>query len=267
MWKMHQRLALLAAGLAGMLALQRAHAAVTASVTGNSTTGSFSAWPTLPNAGDSTAGNTNLSQFNSAENNYGSGPPTGGSLSQSFLCTQSGTLSDLEFVISGTAPVTFNAALYDAGTTTGLSDTSVNAYGNGADVANGTPGSGGVVVPVSSNLLPASSTGLIWNGFTQTGANAAVLDVHVDPSDNVNLVSGHEYVFEVNSPSSAANFLWLRMANNAVDYANGQAFRSRAPLNGNPARDMSFGAIVAPEPASVALIGIAFTALAARRRA
>src|SRR4029079_14436020 len=130
-------------------------AVVTASVTGNSTTGAFTAWTVLPNAGDSTAGNTNIAQFNSAENNYGGTPVN--SLSQSFQATQSGALTDLEFIVSGTAPITFNASLYDAGVTSALSDTGVNAYGNGTGVAPGAPGSGGAVVPVSNDLLPITS--------------------------------------------------------------------------------------------------------------
>ena len=50
--------------------------------------------------------------------------------------------------------------------------------------------------------------------------------------------------------------IWFRMANNALDYPDGQAFRQRSPLNGNPLRDMAIAVNVVPEPSSLALLAM-----------
>jgi PEP-CTERM motif len=248
--------------LALVLVVNRANATIAVAQLDTTSGPAFTSWLVTPNAADSTAYTSNvfvsyaanLPSFNSAENNYG-GPPA--ALSQSFQATTGGTLSDIQIVVGGNPNgVTLNLALYDAGVAPGspsLVDTGSNSY---------SPGASGV----SNNLLSAVSQAFVLPGYNTQGAVAAIFDFQFSGADAVNLTAGDEYVFELNTPS--ANQIWYRMAANGVNYPQGQAFRGRAPLNGNPARDMSLAVTVVPEPGTFILLGLAAPAMlwAARKR-
>ncbi len=230
-------LATLGLALVGASSVQ---ATITTSVSFNSTTGigGITSWPNPYTVSSVTNGNP--SGFNSAENNYGGSSLF--SLGQSWTATVAGNLTDVQITISGTAPVGFNVNLFDAGTS------------GWADIGSGTYAPGG---NVSANLF--SDTSLqVWSGFTLSGATAAVLDFSLTGADQVSIVSGHQYIFEISSTTNISNLIWFRMANNALDYPDGQAFRQRSPLNGNPLRDMAIAVNVAavPEPSSLAFIAI-----------
>lgn len=228
----------------------------------------FTSWAVLPNTADSTAYTNNvfvnyaanISNYFQPENNYGAVPSPNGSLAESFQATTGGAVTDIQIIVSGSIQgISLNLALYDAGVAPGsptLVDTGSNSY---------SPGSSGV----SNNLL-TNGTGIALPGYNVSGANAAILDFQLSAEDSVNLTAGDEYVFEVSNPSSA--LIWFRMISPTPvndNYPQGQAFRARGSLNGNPARDMSLAVTVAvPEPGALVLMGLAMPALAwaARRR-
>jgi hypothetical protein len=236
----------LAAALCAALAVGSASAAITTSVTANSTTGiaGITSWPNPFNFASPAADPSSASV---AETNYGGASLY--SLAQSFVAPISGNLSRVQLAITGTAPVTFNVAVFDA-----LAFPAV-------DVGAGTyaPGSN-----VSNNLLTTADP-QTWTGYTLQGANAAVLDFSLSGSDQVSVTAGKTYIFEVSSTSNLVNMGWFRTIANAP---NGQAFRQRAPLNGNNARDMALAATIVPvpEPSCLVLGGLAALALATLRR-
>jgi hypothetical protein len=264
------QLSTLAKGLGAVVCLgllaAKADASIVVAQTDSSSGPVFLSWPVTPNTADAagwsggafTGYGSQLLQFNSAETNYGSTPVP--ALAESFAATASGALSDIQLVIGGNPNgVTANLALYDAGLAPGtptLQDTGSNTY---------TPGLSGV----STNLLSAASNAFTMPGYQVSGTTAAIFDFQFSGADAVNIVAGHQYVFEMNTPSNAGNLIWYRMANNTFDYPNGQAFRARGSLNGNPARDMSLAVTVSsvPEPASLGLVALGAVGLMARRRA
>jgi len=216
----------------------------------------ISAWIVTPNAADSTAWTSesftsyaaNIGQFGSSDQNTTS-------MGQSFAATASGTLSDIQIIVSGNpSGLSLNLALYDAGSATGsiFANTGSQTY---------TPGTN-----VSANLLAADATGVVLPAYTTQGANGAVLDFQLS-GEGVSLTAGEEYIFELNTLSNSAMF-WGREANNTLDYPNGQAFKARSPLNGNSLRDWSLAVTVVPEPGSLVLLGLAAPAMlwAARKQ-
>ncbi|HZL77509.1 MAG TPA: PEP-CTERM sorting domain-containing protein, partial [Candidatus Limnocylindrales bacterium] len=234
-----------------VLASMTAQAGITTSVAFNSTTGAagITSWPN-PFTVASTA---NPSLYATAEGNYGSSSLF--SLGESWTATSSGFLSDIQIAISGTAPVSFNISLYDAGVQTGGGGNSdATDWSNVGDNTTHlyTPGGN-----VSANLF-TTTTAQTWSGYTLGGATAAVLDFALSGLDQISITSGHQYIFEISSGSNPGSMTWLRNGADATDYTGGQSFRQRAPLNGNALRDMTLAVNVAPvpEPASLTLLGL-----------
>jgi PEP-CTERM motif len=241
----------LTAALCAALAATSASAAIVTSMTANSTTGiaGITSWPT-PFTNSSTGLTTpanDPSDYAQPENNYGGASLF--SLAQSWTATTSGKLTDVQITITGTAPVSFNVALYESAT--GL-DTGGSSY---------TPGSGGV-----SNNLFADTAVQTWNGFTVQGASAGVLDFALSGADQVNIVAGNRYVFEISSTTNPNGMIWFRNAVDAIAYPGGQAFRQRAGLNGNGNRDLAMAVNVVPEPSCLALASLGALALLRRRK-
>jgi len=241
----------LAAALCAALAAGSASAAITTSVTANSTTGiaGITSWPTPFT--DSSTGLTSPandpSDYTVTENNYGGASLF--SLGQSWTATTTGKLTNIQITITGTAPVSFNANLYDGGTsgfTTGGS-----SYTPGGNVSN--------------NLFADTST-QTWTGFTVMGANAAVLNLALSGADQVNVVAGRQYIFEIASQTNPNGMIWFRNGVDAIAYPGGQAYRQRAGLNGNSNRDMAIALTVVPEPSCLALAGLGALALSLVRR-
>jgi hypothetical protein len=303
---MKKKLAMAAAMVSTAALSSAAFASITVSeynsTTANPGTSSFpSALPT-PNAANTTLNGSgptnNMSGFTVSQ-----GPGAGSDLNpvswgQSFEAQVGGTLTDIEFIITGTPPATFNLALYDAGsagtTTPGaaggsaanaspLSDTGANGYtgsggftgaagtnstsfgGNG----NGTTPNGGHYINTSLNLLSSDSTGVTMTGYgtnpNATGQMSAVFDFHMSGTDAITLLAGEEYVFELSGLSGSIFF--DRNAATSTEYPYGQAFIGQDPLNGNNNRDFVLGIVVAvPEPASASMVALGSLGLLMRRR-
>jgi hypothetical protein len=247
------RFTLLAPAAAALALASAARATITYDRTGF-TAGPATQWTVAPNCADTTAGI--FSNFQVGENDFGQNSgiffPAGGSLAQSFLATTSGALSDVQIIATGdlsAADLTFNAVLLDAGPAgtngAGLANNGFVTYGNAAQGITPNNSQAFPVVATSGNLLSADSQGLIGPGYPANPAGSTLIswDFKFSDVDAVPIVAGHEYVFELNTPS--VYFLWERCGATG-DYANGQAFRSRSSLNGNPARDFALSVAVTP---------------------
>ncbi|MGD0077952.1 MAG: hypothetical protein ABSB91_04905 [Sedimentisphaerales bacterium] len=183
------------------------------------------------------------SAFAQVENNYGSAPY---SLAQSWTATTSGSLSRIQLLISGTAPVSFKINLYDAY----VWDGKENSAGDWSDIGSKEYKPGG---NVSKNLF-SSTLPVTWTGFTNQGDQVGVLEIVLTGSDMVPIEKGHQYIFEITSDSDIKNMMWYRNASSETNYSGGQAFRQASPLNGNAARDFAAAftvgvAVPAPAPA------------------
>ena len=215
-----------------------------------------STWPVTPNAGDTTGGAPN--SYTTTENNFGSGPPTGGALGQSIDATTTGLLTDIEVIVTGNiSGTTLNLNLFSAGTATaGLA---------GSGSATYTPGSGGV----STNLLASDSQTLTMPAYNTNGAVGAMIDFNLQGLDGgIPITAGDEYIVELADPSNANNLILLRNGTFGTPYTGGEAFRSRGSLNGNSARSFAVGlAVAVPEPASIGMLCVGALGLMARRRA
>ncbi len=236
------------------LGVTSANAAVTVTSTAVTTFTGF----TSANAADTTAGIT------AAYTQADSDPKFG----QSVQTITGGTLTDIELLVSGnTSGNTLSLALYDAGAGAGnlLKDNSSRGYGT-ADATDPYTGSFDHTT-VSDNLLTAAAQNIT---LPSAGASFAIFDFNFTGPDAITLLANEEYVVEANGDNGSA-FFFIRQANNATEYANGQAYKSTQPLNGNADRDWAVGVNVAavtssPEPASLAVLGLGAVALLGRKR-
>ena len=172
-------------------------------------------------------------------------------MAQSWLSNTTGNLTNIQIAITGTAPVSFNIAVYDAGTND-VSEITSGSY---------TPGSGGF----SNNLLTDTSP-QTWNGYTLQGATAGILNFALSGADQIPVVAGSSYIFEINSTTNPSGLGWFRGGASPA-YVDGQAFRQRSPLNG-ALRDMTLAVSVAaiPEPGTLSLVCLGMLAIFATKR-
>ena len=235
------------------LGITSAHAAVTLTPTSVTTFTGF----TAANAADTTAGITSAYTQADADAKFG----------QSVQTITGGTLTDIELLLSGnTSGNTLSLALYDAGPAAGnpLKDTGSQGYGT-ADATDPYTGSFSHTT-VSDNLLTAAAQNIT---LPSAGAAFSIFDFSFTGADAITLLANEEYVIEANGNNGS--YFFIRQANNALEYANGQAYKSTQPLNGNAARDWAVGVNVAavassPEPASLAVLSIGALSLLGRRR-
>lgn len=275
----------------------------------NSTTANpgFTGWTGVPtpNSADTTmesqttgaAPSNEMTGFTTADGPGGGADSNPSSWGQSFEAMTSGSLTNIEILVTGTPPATINIALYDAGsagaTTANAAAGSVGnaspltgqgSAGYTGGVGGGTPGTnsttfggggngtttnGGHYINTTTNLLTDGS-GLTMTGYgtnpNATGAMSAILDFQLSGVDSVSLVAGEEYVFQV-SPVTGSLFYDRNGASSAAFYPYGEAFKGQESLNGNSQRSFALGVVVAvPEPASLSLVSLGALSLLARRR-
>jgi glucuronoarabinoxylan endo-1,4-beta-xylanase len=155
--------------------------------------------------------------LNSAESTWGNGIP---SLGQSFTAPVSGTLSNIQMYVTGknTTNVLY---LYDMG---------VAMRYAAAQPTSIIPGSNGV----SGNLLSSNLSIVISN---QSGPS--VMRLTFSGADAVELIGGHEYLFNVVSLNSANQTYWHRSGGGVDLYAGGAAYRQNSLINSSKTTDFS----------------------------
>jgi hypothetical protein len=218
---------------------------------------------------------------------------------QSFEAMVSGPLTNIEIIVTGTPPETFNLGLYNAGsagTTTALAGagtvgntsplTGQGSAGYTQGTGGGTPGTNsstfggngngttsnsGNYINTSTNLL-TDGAGITLTGYgtnpNATGQMSAIVDFQFSGVDSVNLVAGEEYVFDLTPTTSSVLFFDRNGTYPASYYPYGEAFKGQESLNGNSQRSFALGVVVAtvPEPASASIVALGALGLLARRR-
>ncbi len=208
----------------GLVLLAAAGMLLTASVSGmtvtqNAAPGATS-WPGSPIIGAvaNPAGSATVAESFGASQNYG----------QTFTVPAASYLLDRISLYVGNGSGTGGAVtlgLYDLGTQTAPNP---NAYAPGTNLFG------------SGNGLP----------LAYAAQSPGVLQLDFSGVERVTLLAGHMYAFELQGVSGTSPLYWYRSA--ADTYADGAAYRNRAWINGNNARDFAlalYGTVTATPPA------------------
>jgi glucuronoarabinoxylan endo-1,4-beta-xylanase len=161
--------------------------------------------------------------LDSAENNWGGSAPY--SLGQSFTATVSGTLTNIQMYFTG-ENATNILYLYDMGPAI--------QYLPGAEPSPIVPGSNGV----GENLF---STNL--SVFIKNFSGPSVIELSFAGADAVELVGGHQYLFDV-SPTASTQQYWYRDGGGTDLYPGGAAYRQNSLINSSETTDFSLAVIL-----------------------
>lgn len=155
--------------------------------------------------------------LNSTESNWGSSAPY--ELGQSFTALVSGVLTNIQLYVTG-KNTTNILYLYDMGPAIQYLASQPSQI---------TPGSNGI----SGNLLSSNLTIVV-----PTTSSASVMELNFSGADAVQLIGGHQYMFDMVSLSSSAMW-WDRDGGGSDIYSGGMAYRQNSKFNGGTTTDFS----------------------------
>ena len=155
--------------------------------------------------------------LNSTESNWGSSAPY--ELGQSFTAPVSGVLTNIQLYVTG-KNTTNILYLYDMGPAIQYLVSQPSQI---------TPGSNGI----SGNLFSANLTIAV-----PTTSSASVMQINFSGADAVQLIGGHQYMFDMVSLSSSAMW-WDRDGGGSDIYSGGMAYRQNSKFNGGTTTDFS----------------------------
>jgi len=161
----------------------------------------------------------------------GEGFATGTTLAQTFTVNSPFTLATAS-IYGGGGPGNVTLNLYDLGT--------------------------GLVAPNPSPYTIGTSLWGAGAGLTIAIGNQAtsILQFDFTGADQVSLLAGHMYAFQLSSSDATTPFFWQRTGAAASTYADGAAYRNAAWINNNNAREFSLALYNVPEPTSMAILGM-----------
>jgi hypothetical protein len=220
------------------------------------------------------------SQDNAGWGQQPSGTGGFGSLAETFTVSSSGTVQNFQVVMAG-APQTFNVELYDLGPVSSFNAGTAGVYpavpGQSNFVATtNSPNTAGVDLLSNSFGPPATFDQFVFNGLG-TGVQSLFT---LTPSETVNLSTGELYALALDPTASAANTWWVRGGTPSASFSTGegwqtdsatyafayQNFEGKAGPYSSGGRNFDMAVTLAPEPASLGMIGLGAMSFLARRR-
>ena len=198
-----------------------------------------------------------------------------GALGMAFITSSSGTLGNVQLVLTG-GTATFNVELYDMGAIPsgypGTADlaapiTQINNIGGGAQTQTLPTLAGGVnLLQAGDNFTYNTAAGSVVETLTFGGADAGVT-----------LNASDLYVLSLDPTANADGTWWVRGGVAAAGFNNGEGLSAdgvagmnnfEGKTGANAVRDMDLNVVAAPEPASMTLLGLGALVgtLAVRRR-